>query len=146
MKEHQTPMAKHMLGRRIGAFTLALGLLTLAGCAAFAPATPEQIVQQRATAYWKARVAGQVDQAYALSTPSYRQLRTEAQFKMQFGAGASVENAEVTKVSCEAEKCTAQIKLSVKPALMGLKVGTIATHMDEIWVLEEGQWWHYQDL
>ena len=139
-------MANHMLGRHIGAFTLALGALTLAGCAAFAPATPEQAVQQRATAYWKARVAGQVDKAYALSTPSYRKLRTEAQFKMQFGAGASVQDAEVTKVTCEAEKCTTQIKISVKPALTGLKVGTIATHVDEIWVLEDGQWWHYQEL
>ena len=139
-------MAKHLFSRRIGAFTLALGTLALAGCAAFAPATPEQIVQQRATAYWKARVAGQVDKAYALSTPSYRQLRTETQFKMQFGAGASVDNAEVTKVNCEAEKCMTQIKISVKPALMGVKVGTIATHLNEIWVLEDGQWWHYQEL
>ena len=139
-------MAKHMLGRRSGAFTLALGALTLAGCAAFAPATPEQAVQQRATAYWKARVAGQVDKAYALSIPSYRKLRTEAQFKQQFGAGASVDNAEVTKVNCEAEKCMTQIKISVKPALMGVKVGTIATHLNEIWVLEDGQWWHYQEL
>ena len=145
MKEHQTPMAKHMLGRRIGAFTLALGALTLVGCAAFAPATPEHAVQQRATAYWKARVAGQVDKAYALSTPSYRKLRTEAQFKQQFGAGASVEGAEVNKVTCEAEKCTAQIKISVKPALMGLKLDTIATYLDEVWLLEDGQWWHYQE-
>ena len=138
-------MAKHMLGRRSGAFTLALGALTLAGCAADAPATPEQAVQQRATAYWKARVAGQVDKAYALSTPSYRKLRTEAQFKQQFGAGASVEGAEVNKVTCEAEKCTAQIKISVKPALMGLKLDTIATYLDEVWLLEDGQWWHYQE-
>ena len=138
-------MAKHMLGRRSGAFTLALGALTWAGCAAFAPATPEQAVQQRATAYWKARVAGQVDKAYALSIPSYRKLRTEAQFKQQFGAGASVEGAEVNKVTCEAEKCTAQIKISVKPALMGLKLDTIATYLDEVWLLEDGQWWHYQE-
>ena len=39
-------MAKHMLGRRSGAFTLALGALTLAGCAAFAPAPPEQYAPQ----------------------------------------------------------------------------------------------------
>ena len=139
-------MAKHMLSRRIGAFTLALGALTLAGCAAFAPSTPEQAVQQRATAYWKARVAGQVDKAYALSIPSYRKLRTEAQFKLQFGAGASVESAEVAKVVCEAEKCTVKVKLGVKPALMGLKVGTIATYVDETWLLEDGQWWRYQEL
>ena len=77
--------------------------------------------------------------------PPYRNLRTEAQFKQQFGAGASVEGAEVNKVTCEAEKCTAQIKISVKPALMGLKLDTIATYLDEVWLLEDGQWWHYQE-
>ena len=139
-------MKKHTLTRRLGAASTALGALLLAGCAALGPSTPEQIVQQRATDYWKARIAGQVDNAYALSTPSYRKLRTSAQFKMQFGAGVSVERAEVTKVSCEAEKCTAQIKLDVKPALMGVKMGTIATYLDEVWLLEDGQWWHYQEL
>lgn len=138
-------MKNKPIGRSLSAVALALGALAMAGCAALAPSTPEQIVQKRATEYWQARMAGQVGKAYALSTPSYRKLRTEAQFKMQFGAGASVEGAEVTKVTCAEEKCTAQMKISVKPALMGLKVGTIPMYMDEIWLLEEGQWWHYQE-
>ena len=139
-------MSKSILNRRIGAAALALGMLSLTGCAALAPATPEQTVEKRATEYWQARIEGKYAAAYALSTPSYRNVRTQAQFKMQFGAGASVEHAEVTKVGCEAEKCTTQVKLGVKPALMGLKVGTIDTYMDEIWLFEDGQWWHYQEL
>lgn len=138
-------MSQFFLSRRIGAAVLALGMLTLTGCAAFSPAAPEQIVEKRATAYWKARMAGQYEKAYALSTPSYRKLRTEVQFKSQFGAGVSVESAEVTKVVCEPEKCTAQLKLGVKPALMALKMGTIPTYVDEIWLLEDGQWWHFQE-
>lgn len=137
---------KKNLQRPLTAFALACAAVALSGCAALSPSTPEQIVQKRATDYWKARMAGQVDKAYALSTPSYRKLRTKAQFTMQFGAGANAEGAEVTKVSCEAEKCTAQVKLDVKPALLGLKIGTISTYFDEIWLLEDGQWWHYQDL
>ena len=139
-------MKNKPIGRSLSAVALALGALAMAGCAALAPSTPEQIVQKRATEYWQARMAGQVGKAYALSTPSYRKLRTEAQFKLQFGAGASVESAEVTKVACEAEKCTAKVKLGVKPALMGLKVGTIATYVDETWLFEDGQWWRYQEL
>ena len=65
---------------------------------------------------------------------------------MQFGTGAGVESAEITKVACEAEKCTSQVKLEVRPALVGLKVGTISTYLDEVWLLEDGQWWHYQEL
>ena len=141
------PMTKkNSLHRPMAALAMACAALALSGCAALSPSTPEQVVQKRATDYWKARVAGQVDKAYALSTPSYRKLRTEAQFKMQFGAGVNVEGAEVTKVSCEAEKCTTQVKLDVKPALAGMKIGTISTYLDEVWLLEDGQWWHYQDL
>ena len=140
------PMTKKTLHRHMAALAMACAAVALSGCAALSPSTPEQVVQKRATDYWKARVAGQVDKAYALSTPSYRKLRTPAQFKMQFGVGANVEAAEVTKVNCEAEKCTVQVKLDVKPALLGLKIGTISTYFDEAWLLEDGQWWHYQDL
>ena len=139
-------MTQKPLHRHFAALAMACAAVALSGCAALSPSTPEQIVQKRATDYWKARVAGQVDKAYALSTPSYRKLRTPAQFKLQFGAGASVEEAKVTKVTCEAEKCTAQIRLGVKPALLGMKLGTISTHLDEVWLLEDGQWWHQQDL
>ena len=73
-------MKTPFLRRSLTAAALALGALSVAGCASFGPRTPEQIVQERATDYWKARVAGQIGKAYALSTPSYRKLRTEAQF------------------------------------------------------------------
>lgn len=134
------------LHRTLKGLALTCAALVLGGCAAFAPATPEQAVQKRAGNYWKARVSGQVDKAYALSTPSYRKLRTPEQFKMQFGAGASVQSAEITQVTCEAEKCNTQVKLGVVPALAGIKMGTIYTYLDETWVREEGEWWHYQDL
>lgn len=137
---------KKNLQRPLTAFALACAAVALSGCAALSPSTPEQVVQKRATDYWKARVAGQVDKAYALSTPSYRKLRTEAQFKNQFGAGASVVNAEVVKVKCEAEKCVAQIKLDAKPFVPGLNLGTISTYLDEVWLLENGNWWRYQDM
>ena len=136
-----------MSNRRLALRGLALiAAAVLAGCAAFAPETPEQIVEKRAAEYWKARVAGQVDKAYALSTPSYRKLRSEEQFKMRFGAGASVKSADVANVSCSAEKCTVKMKLGVQPALLRLNIGTVETYLDEIWLLEDGQWWHYQEL
>ena len=139
-------MNKFTFNRRIGAAALALGMLSLTGCAALAPATPEQTVEKRATEYWQARIEGKYAAAYALSTPSYRNVRTEAQFKMQFGAGVSVQAAEVAKVTCEAVKCTARMKISVNPVLLRMNAATIATHVDEIWLLEDGQWWRHQDL
>lgn len=129
----------------LAAALAALGI-ALAGCATTTPASPEQAVEKRANEYWQARIAGQYEKAYDLSTPSYRKLRSAQQFKQQFGAGVAVKTAEVTRVLCEAEKCTATIKLGISPAVLRMKLDTIATHVDETWLLEDGQWWHYQDL
>ena len=138
-------MKSRTLSRHLGAVA-ALGMLALSGCAALAPATPEQIVEKRAAEYWQARIAGNYQSAYALSTPSYRQVRSAEQFKMQFGAGASVQAADVLKATCEPVKCVVKIKISVNAALLRLNMATIATHVDEIWLLEDGQWWRHQDL
>lgn len=146
MKESYPTMNKFTFNRRIGAAALALGMLALTGCAALAPATPEQTVEKRATKYWQARIEGKYAKAYALSTPSYRNVRTETQFKTQFGAGVNVQAAEVAKVTCEAVKCAVSMKISVNSALLRMNTGTIATYVDEIWLLEDGQWWHHQDL
>ncbi len=138
-------MNHHTFSRRLGVIALALGTLALAGCAALAPSTPEQIVKKRAAQYWQARIAGKYEQAYQLSTPSYRKLKTAEQFRMQFGAGVSVQAAEVASVVCEPQKCTAKMKISATPSLPGLKLGTIPLYMDEVWLLEDGQWWIYQE-
>lgn len=113
-----------------------------AGCATV---PPEESVKARASAYWQARMKGESDKAYALSTPSYRKLRTEAQFRAQFGNGASIQRADVDRIDCSAEKCTVRMKLGVQPALMTLRMGVIDTYLDEIWLLEDNQWWHYQE-
>lgn len=138
-------MNHRQITRHLGAAALALSSLALAGCAAFSPATPEQIVQKRASQYWQARIAGKYEQAYKLSTPSYRKLKTAEQFRMQFGPGVSVRAAEVAGVVCEPQKCTVKMKISATPALPGLKLGTIPMYMDEVWLLEDGQWWIYQE-
>ena len=135
-----------MIFRRLSAAAFALSALALAGCAAFTPSTPEETVQKRATEYWKTRVAGQYEKAYALSTPSYRKVRSAEQFKMQFGAGASILGADVVKVVCEPVKCVATVKVSASAALFGGKMNTMSTHVDETWLLEDGQWWRHQDL
>lgn len=145
-RETLNHMPTTTLTRGLGAGALAMSALLMAGCATMAPATPEAAVEKRATAYWQARQAGQTDKVYALTPPSYRKVRTLEQFRLQFGTAAAVKGVEVTKVTCEPEKCVARLKLSVTPALAGLKMGNVDTYLDEIWLLEDGQWWHHQDL
>ncbi len=139
-------MFKNPLTRLVSTPIVAAAVLLAAGCATLEASKPEDAVAQRAGAYWKARTTGQVEKAYELLLPSYRKLRTLDQYRGEFGGGAAVTAVSVIKVTCEAEKCTARVRLDVKPALMGVNVGTIATHTDETWLLEDGQWWRHQDL
>lgn len=145
MKEAYIAMNHRTITRRMGAIAIAMGTLALAGCAAFTPSTPEQTVQKRATEYWQARITGKFEKAYAFSTPAYRQLKTVDQFRLQFGPGVSVQGAEVVNVVCESQKCTARVKLNAQPVLVVAKLGTIPVYIDDIWLLEDGQWWHYQE-
>ncbi|MFN3374962.1 MAG: hypothetical protein ACK40S_00185 [Burkholderiaceae bacterium] len=140
-------MTLHHRARTWATIALSASVLALSGCAGMSSATPEEMVAQRATDYWKARIAGQYEKAWALSTPAYRKLKDAEQFRRQFGAGVTIEAATPFKVTCESgEKCTARMKLSAKPALLGMNLGTIDTYVDETWLLEDGQWWRHQDL
>ena len=139
-------MYKRTYIRRILTTSLAVATVTLSGCAALAPAAPEKVVEKRAMTYWKARIAGEYEKAYALSSPAYRNVKSAQQFRSQFGAGANVLSAEVYAITCEQQKCNARMKLTVKPAVIQLKLDTIPMYLDEIWLLEDGQWWIHQDL
>lgn len=131
--------------------TLATQALVLAGlaavmtgCAIFKPEPPEQKVTQRATAYWQARVAGKIDQAYPYLTPGYRSLHTLDQFWGAVGSGMGLKGAQVVRVACEAEKCKATIRLDVVPMIPGVASGIVSTHFEDTWLLENGQWWRYE--
>ena len=139
-------MLKKISMRRANAVLVGAGMLFLAGCAAIAPAKPEDAVAQRAKAFWDARSAGRADKAYALVTPSYRKVRSLEQFQRSFGCTFTVKDVTVVKVTCEVERCVARTRIDVNPALLGVNVGTVSTHVDEIWLLEDGKWWRHQDL
>ena len=136
----------NVLRRSTGAALLGAILLAVSGCAMLAPKTPEQQVSARATEFWTARRAGNYEKAYTYSAPAYRKLKSAQEYKLQFGAGVGVQSAEVNKVACEPQRCDVQMKLSVTPALVGIKIPAIDTYLNEVWLLEDGQWWHFQDL
>ncbi|WP_422848658.1 hypothetical protein ACOYR4_03565 [Acidovorax sp. M14] len=120
-----------------------MAAVVLAGCAALGPATPEQQVKERATAFWNARLKADPQGAYALLSPSYRGIRSEKEFVQSNSRGIAAEKVEVGAVTCEAEKCTARVAITGKPAVPGLTLPVITNYMDDVWVSEQGQWWRY---
>src|SRR6218665_2510730 len=133
-------------------------MVALTGCAAPTPASPEQAgeqpppagpaqaVEQRATARWKALLAGDIKQAYGFTTPSYRAVTSLERYSADLGGVATWIGAQVVRVECATEKCTAVVKIEAKPIFTTPYRGTITTAVDETWLLEDGQWWLYQKL
>src|SRR6185369_5812201 len=122
---------------------LAFGLaaIVLAGCATMV-ASPEKVVQERATENWKARQANDYDKAYAFTPPSYRAVTSLESFKRGFGGAVQLKDVQVDKVVCETQdKCVATVRLEAKFALARANTPPIVTYYDEVWVRENSQWW-----
>ncbi|MFC5500513.1 hypothetical protein ACFPOE_23425 [Caenimonas terrae] len=117
--------------------------VALAGCAT-KPSGPEQVVRERATQQWQARIAGDLDKSYGFTTPSYRGGTSLETFKKGFGSAVVVKSAEVATVVCETtDKCVVNAKVVAQPnLLLGRRaVPPFTTYIDETWLREDGQWW-----
>src|SRR6218665_1457227 len=121
-------------------------MVALTGCAAPTPASPEQAVEQRANARWKALLAGDIKQAYGFITPSYRAVTSLERYSAALGGVATWIGAQVVRVECATEKCTAVVKIEAKPIFPTPYKGTITTAVDETWLLADGQGWPEQKL
>lgn len=124
----------------------ALVAAILAGCAATTPAVPEAAVKARAQQRWQALVSGDVPKAYGMMAPGFRAVTSLDRFRSGLGTSVQWLGAEVVGVKCEADKCAANVRLDARP-LIGMRPGSqFSTHMEETWILEDGQWWFFQKL
>ncbi len=122
-------------------------LSLLAACAPLTPATPEEAVSARAQARWNAVLAGDWQQAYQFLTPASRELISFDKYRARFGTMANWKSAEVFKVRCEQpDRCLVTTKVTYQPVLPRVSIGTTETSVDEVWLLEAGQWWLPQKL
>ena len=120
--------------------------LSLVGCASLRPA-PEETVRKLATQRWQALLAGKFDQAYEFATPGFRKLRSVDFYRTNRSAvPVKWVSAEVLRVDCEPQRCTVKIKLITRPNMPGFNKLNLETGLDEVWLLEDGQWWMFEKL
>lgn len=120
----------------------AAAALALSGCAAFKPATPEEIVGRRAVERWQAIIKGDAATAYGYLSPAGRALISQDQWRGSFGAATSWQKVELDTVRCEtSEKCIASVKVTHQPLLLRNKLGSIESNVQETWLSDGGQWW-----
>jgi hypothetical protein len=120
---------------------------TLLGACASLQTKPEDAVTQRANARWQALVKGDMAKAYAYSTPGFRAVVDVEGFKGRTGIAGRWLGAQVTSVSCDTpERCKAIIRLEFSTLMPGFSKDRMTTHIDETWLLEDGQWWIFQKV
>jgi hypothetical protein len=124
-----------------------LALLGMAGCSTLFGVTkdspPEEkqaAVKERAGARWAAMIKGDIDTAYAFLTPASRKALSPEAFASRRGV-TKYTAATVESVTCEAEACKAQIKLTYDYPVQGKIMRGIQTPLTETWVFDKGTAW-----
>jgi hypothetical protein len=85
--------------------------------------------------------------AYTYSTPGFRAVVDVEGFKGRTGIAGRWLGAQVTSVSCDTpERCKAIIRLEFATLIPGFSKDRMTTHIDETWLLEDGQWWIFQKV
>jgi hypothetical protein len=136
----------HSISRRFSLITLVAAGALLSACATF-QTKPEDTVTQRANARWEALVKGDMAKAYTYSTPGFRAVVDLEGFKGRTGIAGRWRSAQVVNVTCDTpERCKAVIKLEFSTLIPGFSKDRMTTHIDETWLLEDGQWWIFQKV
>ena len=127
--------------RRSAIGALCITAAVLAGCAAFKPATPEEAVTKRAQARWASMMQKDFAKAYTYFTPYIKATTTQDAYVAELGQGNNWLAADVVGVTCEQQLCKAKVRISVPSPIPGKFGDKITTHIDEDWVLVDGDWW-----
>lgn len=118
------------------------------GCASTAttPENAEEIVLQRSQARWNALLARDFAAAYAFATPAYRAVVPLERYGNQFTGPVQWESAKAHSAKCEEARCVVHVEMAFRLMLPGHMQRKDSTFFDETWVLENGQWYKFEQL
>ena len=121
-------------------------LLLLSACAATAEKVEKKAdsIEDRANGRWAALFSNDIEAAYAYLTPGYRSSVSLQQYHRVL-ALQKLKWTEATYVESKCEATTCDVKFlvgfTVYGALPGVKSYSGTQHVDETWVLVEGNWY-----
>jgi hypothetical protein len=101
-------------------------------------------LEQRVTAKWEALIRRDFAVAYAFTSPAYRQAFSLDAFRRNFGGKVGSKHIEVVSVDFKGDDAaTIGIKIHfVYHDPQSQKSLDMATHVQESWILADGEWWY----
>ncbi len=120
---------------------LAVIITFASGCAELglkANLPPEEVVRERAQTWADELLAGDIEGAWALTSPSYRQFSTWKQYYRSMQGSSNWTSATVDSVECTEDVC--DVLLMVEYELKTMKM-TNRRALDYKWIKAGGDWW-----
>ncbi len=124
----------------LASMALAMGALAT-GCAEFGlkPGLPaDEVVRQRAQLWADNLRADNIEGAWALSSPSYRQFSTWKQYYTFVQGSGRWTSATVDTVHCSEDVCEVSVMVKYEVKHMNM---TNERALDYKWVKVDGDWW-----
>jgi hypothetical protein len=126
-------------------------LLFLAGCATQLSVGSEQwqesqrpVLKERAEARWDALIKGEFEKAYAFTSPEYRSVVSEQQYKGKYGRVINWRMARVANVSYDdSTVATVSVEVTYRvdvPGTGGEAIETVKA-ISEKWIYKDREWW-----
>lgn len=127
-----------------------LGLAAIAVCVALSSGCanvgkkpdlpPQEAVRLRAQAWADALMAGDLQGAYAFTSPNYRQFASAGRYNMHVAGSSNWTSAEVDSVQCDEEVCDVRVMVEYRMAQYNM---TNRRPLPYKWLRVEGDWWLY---
>ncbi len=126
----------------VGYSGILMAFVVLSGCASIKEGarTDAEIVAERSQQRLDALLAGDLEGAWRFTTPAHRQANPPGHYTRHVGGAGDWTAAEVRHVSCEDERCVAQVRLSYR--IRSLNVVNTRP-VEEVWIKVDDQWWIY---
>jgi hypothetical protein len=99
---------------------------------------PEEVVRERAQTWADELLAGDIEGAWALTSPSYRQFSSWKQYFTFVQGSGRWTSATVDSVKCAEDVCDVSLMVEYEVKRMGM---TNRRGLDSKWVKVDGDWW-----
>jgi hypothetical protein len=117
-------------------YTLVI-LAFVCGCAHLVSKDPEQILHERITKVWKAKVEGDCATIYALACSNYRKNITKDQHMLRSCKG-NFDDFRIVDVELKTDGTTARVTIQFDTESHGFLIK--GAQIKETWIKENGQW------
>ncbi len=101
----------------------------------------DDLVLERAAARWDALLAGDLEQAYGYTSPSFRSAVSIQTYRARFGGSVRWLSSRPQSVTCGEERCDVVMLVTYRVPRLGVESERA---IKETWLRADGDWWIHQ--